>query len=49
MLYIVADVGTYVVVYVGADVPPCHLLDGRASIQIVNASGASEHVGFLPR
>ena len=57
VFYIVADVGPYVVLYVGADlgpyvVPyaaPSHLLDGKASIQIIKASGASEHVGFLPR
>ena len=45
-----ADVGAYVVVlYVVSYVSPRHLPDGRASIQIIKASGASEHVGFLPR
>ena len=57
VFYIIADVDPYVVVYVGADVGPyvvlyvvpAHLLDGRASIQIIKASGSSGHVGFLPR
>lgn len=57
VFYIVADVGPYVVLCVGANVgvyvvlyvAPAHLLDGKASIQIIKASGASEHVGFLPR
>ena len=43
VFYIIADVGPFVVVYVGADVGvyvdfyfvPAHLLDGRASIQII--------------
>ena len=34
VFYIIADVGPYVVVYVGADVPPCHLPDGRANDQV---------------
>lgn len=65
VFYIIADVGPYVTLCVGADfepyvvvyvgpyvvlyVIPAHLLDGKASIQIIKASGASEHVGFLPR
>ena len=57
VFYIIADVGPYVTLCVGADfepyvvlyVIPAHLLDGKASIQIIKASGASEHVRFLPR
>lgn len=45
VVYVGADVGPYVVLYV----VPAHLLDGRASIQIIKASGSSGHVGFLPR
>ena len=35
VFYIIADVGPFVVVYVGADVSPRHLLDGRASVQSI--------------
>lgn len=57
VFYIIADVGPYVALYIDTDVGvyvvfcvvPAHLLNGKASIQIIKASGASEHVGFLPR
>ena len=57
VFYIVADVGPYVVVYVGADVGVYAVLyvvllifsTGGQTIRSSKPSGASEHVGFLPR
>ena len=54
VVYVGADVGAYVVVYVSVDVGACAvvyvvLLIFSMGGQAFKASGASEHVGFLPR
>lgn len=54
VVYVGADVGAYVVVYVSVDVGACAvvyvvLLIFPMGGQAFRSSGASEHVGFLPR